>query len=134
GYPTPQSLPARRPVAGPRDGRTTKASLEQKWSKRIKASPPGLPLVRGAGRDVNITVGDPGVHEQFLVSLQGIGILFRTATEEEDVDLLVELSGIGHGAVVDRLEVEGDRRGRGWSAAPATPAGRGPTAEQSHVR
>ena len=65
--------------------------------------------MRCAGRDVNVTVGDPGGDELFLVSLQAVGILYgglRAETHEEDLDLLVEFGGVGHGAAVDGLEVE----------------------------
>ncbi len=75
--------------------------------------------MRGAGGDVNVTVGDPGGDELFLVSLQAFGILqrrLRAATEEEDLDLLVEFRGVGHGAAVDGLEIE--RRGRRRAGRP----------------
>src|ERR1019366_10193588 len=99
---------------------------EQKWSKRVQAPSPGLPFVRGSGRDVYLGVGDPGGDELLLVRLQRVGVLYRTAAHEADLDLFVERGRIGHLPVVDGFEVErrgrsGRRRRGGRSRSTASP-------------
>jgi hypothetical protein len=76
-----------------------KILFEEKLRKGVEAPSPGLPLVRRAGRNVHVTVGDSGGDELLLVGQQIFGTLHRTATKEVNMDLLVELRGVSHDTV-----------------------------------
>ena len=100
--------------------------------------------MRGAGRNIDIAVRNPGGDELFLMFLQTFRIFqrrFRAETHEEDLDLLVEFRRLGHGAAVDRLEVELCWRCRRCGAGSSFASGEagsksrgGATAEQADVR
>ena len=61
--------------------------------------------MRRSRRNIEVAVLNARVDELLLMSFEVLGILKRTAAEEEDFDVFIELGWVCHGAVVKSFQV-----------------------------